>query len=169
MGDRVVAVRGISRGHVRVSVGGLGLVDGEGLRRGFSTSGFALTRRRVVLLARPLRGVGVRAVGIVALSSLARSHVRISVVPVRERGWEQARRNVDVVGFTPVAWDAIHPNFDLGRIPEVRLVQVFRTNGQRRQLGQRRWRTEAALLDVLDLVVRDQVLCDPTNGERERL
>ena len=95
---------------------------------------------------------------------LFRSGIALRVVPIGKWGGKQARGQVDVVSLTAVTRDTINANFHFGRVAEVRLVQVFGANCKRRKLWQRRRRPQTALLDILDLVVRDQVLCDAIDG-----
>ena len=51
----------------------------------------------------------------------------------------------------------------------MRLVKVFGADCQGSQLGQRGRRAKAALFNILDLVVRNEVLGDAADGKRERL
>lgn len=87
----------------------------------------------------------------------------------RQRGGHHRRRRVDVVRLATVAWDAVHPDLHLGWVAEMGLVEVLGADVQRCQLWQRRRRTQTALLDILYLVVRNQMLCNTTYGERKRL
>lgn len=64
-----------------------------------------------------------------------------------------------VVGrFTDVSWQTIWTDLDNGRIAEVALVQEHGRDAERRDLWQIRGNRQASIVDVIDLVVRDEVL-----------
>ena len=76
---------------------------------------------------------------------------------------------INLVRLSPISGLAIKTHFDLGCYTKVLLVEIFRTDVERCDLGEGRWRSETALFDVLNFVVRDKMLGYAVDGERERL
>ena len=110
---------------------------------------------------------------LLALVALAEhgAHVR-RLAEERRRpdgGVDDVRRGLDVVRLAAVARHAVHTDFYLGRVAEMRFVEILGADVQGRKLGVRRGGTEPSSLDVFDLVVRDEVLRDAANGQRECL
>ena len=87
----------------------------------------------------------------------------------RQGPGEHRRRRIDVVCLATIPRDAVDAYLDLGWIAKVGLVEVLWADVERGELGQRGRRTQAALLDIFDLVVGDEVLRDAAYGEGEGL
>lgn len=177
-GDVVAVCRGVVRGGLRGRTGLRYGVRPCGLGRRLCDGGYGgcrFDRRRVrvgrrALLA-PFGGVG--GTGLVWAVTLLAAFGRIAAVGVerqaRERCGQEGGRGFSVVGFASVPRYAIYTYLDFGRVAEVRLIEVLGRNVERGKLWQRRRRPQAALLNVLDLVVRDEVLRDARDCEGESL
>lgn len=79
------------------------------------------------------------------------------------------RRSLQLVCFAAIARLPVPADLELRRIAEVDLIQEVRTDVERGKLRIRRRWTQPSSLDILNLVVRDQMLRDAVDGQRERL
>ena len=76
---------------------------------------------------------------------------------------------INLVRLPPVSGLPIKAYFNLGWYAKVLLVEILGAYVKGCDFGKRRWRSETALFDVFDFIVRDQMLRNTLDGERKCL
>lgn len=83
--------------------------------------------------------------------------------------WTQRGGRFDIVCFSRVPGYAIRPNFDFRGVAKMSLVEIFWRDVEGCKFGKRGWGGKPSCLHILNSVVRDDMLRDAVDIDRESL